>query len=112
MSGQQGALLLTVGVHVAGLVLLVLVIVRSQDDSPDPRAWWRDDGDDDSRPGDEPPAPSHGGLPLPDAAPSAVRLRAPGRIAAGYERHERRPAHAPAREPSRYTAPPHGKGVS
>ena len=36
--------------------------------------------------------------PLPDAAPSPVRLREPGRIADGYPRPARRPAHAPERD--------------
>ncbi len=50
-------------------------------------------------PGD-PSGDRDGALPLPDAGPAPVRLREPGRIAEGYPRRERRPAHEPERRPA------------
>ena len=50
---------------------------------------------------DPPPEPGGdrgGGLPLPGASPSPVRLREPGRLAEGYPRRPRRPEHVPAPE--------------
>jgi hypothetical protein len=49
----------------------------------------------------DPPAPDpdgdrDGGLPLPGAAPSSVRLRSPGRLREGYPKPQRRPEHVPA----------------
>ena len=104
MSGELVALLLTFGVHVAGAAVLVSMILRNSD--VDWRSWWpHDDDDGGSPPPEPPPAPSGGGdgLPLPDAAPAAVRLRAAGRLSDAYVRPERRPAHVPAppeREPA------------
>ena len=104
MSGELLALLLTFGVHVAGAVVLVSLILRNSD--LDWRSWWpQDDDDGGSPPPEPPPAPSGGGdgLPLPDAAPARSRLREPGRLGEAYPRPARRPAHtpAPARDPDR-----------
>ena len=102
MGSKDAAILLTVVVHVVGTLLLVWLLVQGQEDRPDLRGWWRgDDGRDGPQPRDEPPAPRGGGLPLPVAQPSRVRLREPGRIAGGYRRPVRRPAHEPARHPER-----------
>jgi hypothetical protein len=72
----------------------------------------RPPGDDDDGPGDGPgggsgsgsggPSPSprgpSDGIPLPDARPSRLRLRGPGRIAHGFRRPARRSApHPPSR---------------
>ena len=53
-------------------------------------------------PREPPPEPGgdRGGLPLPGAAPSPVRLREPGRLGESYPRRPRRPEHAPG-EPER-----------
>jgi hypothetical protein len=93
------ALALTVLVHVIGMAALVWALLLDDENRPDWRGWWPG-GD------DEPPAPpasprDGGGLPLPDAVPSAVRLREPGRLAEGHPRPARRPEHAPVRVPSR-----------
>jgi hypothetical protein len=58
------------------------------------RDWWPRD-DDGGGGGDDP------GPPLPDADPSGIRLREPGRIADGHPRAPRRPEHAPRRVPQR-----------
>ncbi|WP_445151049.1 hypothetical protein [Baekduia sp. Peel2402] len=107
------AILLTVIVHFLGAMVLVKVILDGE------QVDWRGllfPGDDDGPgPGFDPPpvdeGPDGGGVlaptPLPDAAPSPVRLREPGRIGEGYPRPARRPAHpqrtpapAPPREPA------------
>jgi hypothetical protein len=88
------ALALTVLVHVIGMATLVWALLHDDEKRSDWRDWWPRD--------DEPPQPrDRGGLPLPDASPSAVRLREPGRIADGHPRPARRPEHAPERVPAR-----------
>ena len=63
-------------------------------------------GSDDDGPGGAPLDPPDtggdrdGGLPLPGAAPSPVRLREPARLGDGYPRRPRRPEHVPG-EPDR-----------
>lgn len=102
MGGPEAALLLTLVVHVIGSFVLIWALVAGQDEKPDWRGWWRgDDGEDPGPPPVDPPAPPGDGLPLPDAAPAAARLREPGRIAERYERPARRPAREPEREPAR-----------
>jgi hypothetical protein len=91
------ALGLTVLVHVVGLAALAWGLLLNEENRPDWRSWWP--GDDDQEPPDPRPQPRDGGLPLPDAAPSAVRLREPARLGEGHPRPARRPAHAPARTP-------------
>ncbi|WP_210492716.1 hypothetical protein [Patulibacter sp. SYSU D01012] len=71
------------------------------------RGWFRDDDGGTPRPA--PVAPRGGGgsePPLPTAAPSAVRLREPGRLADRLPAPPRRPRH-PARpaEPARTEEP-------
>jgi hypothetical protein len=92
------ALGLTVGAPiVGGLALIYGLVAESQ--TPPPH-WRRGPGDGGS-PGPERPArpPRGGGLPLPGAAPSSVRLRSDDAIAGGYARRARRPTHAPQRPP-------------
>jgi hypothetical protein len=92
------ALALTVLVHVIGMAALVWALLHDDEKRSDWRDWW-------PRGDDDPPAPpqprDRGGLPLPDAQPSAVRLREPGRLADGHPRPARRPEHAPERVPER-----------
>ncbi|MDP2711396.1 MAG: hypothetical protein Q8O56_09270 [Solirubrobacteraceae bacterium] len=114
------AMALVFAVHVAGAVLLVWALLDAEQ-----RGRWRRGGE----PGDDgdgggggggggwPKAPPPSGpdrhderrrrpLPLSDSAPSRVRLREPVRLAGGYRRVTRRPAHgtesppAPRRLPS------------
>lgn len=100
MGGPEAAPLLTFVVHVIGVVVLIWAIVAGQDERPDGRGWWRGDDGEDPAPVPDPPAPRGGGLPLPEAKQSLVRLREPGRIARHYELPERRPAREPRREPA------------
>ena len=103
MAVEIVALGLTVLAHLVGAAVLVYFLLDG--DGFDWKVLWpRDDdggpGGDDPR--DDDRGPSGGGdraVPplLPDAAPSAVRLREPGRIAEGYPKPARRPEHVPER---------------
>ena len=108
------ALALVFVVHVVGGVMLVWALLDA-----DQRAGWRRRWDPPRPPrggGDDPPAPPAppsgsprraepplAPLPLPVAAASRVRLRAPGSVADGYPRPARRPAHEP--QPQRAPVP-------
>jgi hypothetical protein len=96
------AIVITLLAHVVGAGVLIWALLDG--DRPD---WRRllfpkdDDGDGGSGPDDplDPvPGPGgDGGLPLPGAQPSGVRLREPGRLGDGYPRPPRRPEHVPER---------------
>jgi hypothetical protein len=96
------ALALTVLVHVIGMAALVWALLHDDENRPDWRGWWP--GGDDDPPAPPPTPRDRGGLPLPDAEPSPVRLREPGRLADVYGRPARRPEHAPERTPARTPA--------
>lgn len=105
MSVEVLAIALTLVVHVIGAGILIYVLL---DGNIDWRELWPGDDDGRGRGPDEPvdgDGPDGGGVlaptPLPDAAPSPVRLREPGRIGERYPRPTRRPEHAPEREPAR-----------
>jgi hypothetical protein len=93
---------ITLLVHIVALVALVWTLLGDPEDRPDWRDWWP--GDDDDRPREPTPGPRGGDLPLPDAVPSAVRLREPASPRSGHPRPERRPAHPPERVPGRSPA--------
>jgi len=94
------AIVLTFVVHVLGIGALVWHLLHDDEgERPDWRGWFRDD--DAPAPTGPHPSPSGDGLPLPDAAPSGVRLREPARLADALPRPARRPAHAPQRAPER-----------
>jgi hypothetical protein len=102
MSAQLIAIGLTLLVHVVGAVFLIWAMIGPDDDVRRLRDWWPRDDD-----GSEPPRPPEpdagpGGLPLPTAGPSPMRLREPGRLADGHPAPPRRPEHPrrPAREPA------------
>jgi hypothetical protein len=100
------ALALTLVVHVIGAGVLIWALLDG--DGIDWRSFWPrdDDGPGGGGPPEpEPPAPPRGGVPLPDASPSAVRLREPGRIGDVHPRPARRPEHAPERTPRRVPQP-------
>jgi hypothetical protein len=106
MSGaaQIAALAITFFVHVAGALCLVWALMGERGFGG-LRDWWNDGGDGPPPPepsDPEPPRPGGPGLalPLPDAAPSDVRLREPGRIADAHPAPARRP-HEPVRRPER-----------
>jgi hypothetical protein len=101
VSKEVLALGLTVLVHIVGMAALVWALLLDEDNRPDWRGWWPGDDPGDDLPPAPRPGPRGGDLPLPDAAPSAVRLREPGRLGDGYPAPARRPAHAPERVPER-----------
>lgn len=95
------ALLLTFAVHVVGAGVLIWALVdRDGEDAGSWRDWWPRDG----REPEPPVAPLGPGGPgaetpvLPDAVPSPVRLREPGRIGDHKPAPARRPVHPPAPE--------------
>jgi hypothetical protein len=104
MTWEIVAIVLTLVVHVLGAGVLIWNLLDGED--VDWRALWPRDDDGPGGGWDPPgdgPEPDGGsgvvvGAPLlPDAAPSAVRLREPGRIGDGYPRPARRPEHVPER---------------
>jgi hypothetical protein len=103
VSLEIAAIVLTLVAHVVGAGILIWNLL---DGDVDWRVLWP--RDDDGRGGDGPPEPEDRPGPggdgiterpplLPDAVPSAVRLREPGRIGDALPRPARRPEHAPRR---------------
>jgi hypothetical protein len=93
---QVLALMLVFVVHVIGGALLVWALL-DDDTRSGWRRRWRRGADEPPRLPLEPPATTavRPPLPLPDATPSALRLREPYRAGAGFVWPGRRPAHAP-----------------
>ena len=93
-------MLFLVGVHIFGFIavgLLMLPVLRDDPSETDEEGGSSDDGWG-NRPNVK-PDPSRwpgGGIPLPDAEQSAVRLREPGRLADKLTAPERRPTREPA----------------
>ena len=103
------ALALVFVVHVVGGVMLVWALLDAEQRSGWRRRWGRG-GD-----ADPPAAPPQDGggaartppaLPLPGAEPGRARLREPVRVADGYPRPSRRPAHRPEPTPQPQPASP------
>jgi hypothetical protein len=92
------------GIHLFGFIAVgILMIPTLRDDDP---PTDQDSGSDDgwgnlptSRP--DPRGWPGGGIPLPDAEQSSVRLREPGRLADKLTHRERRPSREPSRSPER-----------
>ena len=105
---EIAAIVLTFVVHVIAAGVLVWALIdHDRDDAGSWRDWWPKDGREPEPPA-EPWGPGGDGVKapiLPDAQPSPVRLRTPGRIA---EHHApaRRPMHPPLPErPAREREP-------
>lgn len=100
---QVQLLLLLLGVHLLGLaavVVLMVPLLRNDDQGMDEDSDGSDDGWG-NRPNVK-PDPGRwpgGGIPLPDAEQSRVRLRGPGRLSERLRPRERRPAREPERTP-------------
>jgi hypothetical protein len=97
MSGQAIAVLITGLSHVGAAVILVVMLIRFGGARPQDLRDWSD-GDD--GPGGGPDlrptgGPGGGGIPLPDADSSAVRLRGPGSIAPTFSTPRRSPHRRP-----------------
>jgi hypothetical protein len=99
-------MLFLVGVHIFGFVAVGLLMIPAlRDDNSD---TGDDSGSSDDGWGNRPnvkPDPSRwpgGGIPLPDAEQSPMRLRGPERLADKFGHRERRPVREPApRKPVR-----------
>jgi hypothetical protein len=93
------------GVHLIGVAAVAFLLFPALKDNPiapDPRF---EDGEDGWGRGPNlppaPPEPPRGGIPLPDAVPSGVRLREHGRLGDRLPHRERRPSREPAPGPVR-----------
>lgn len=93
------------GVHIIGLVCVaVLMFPALRDNHTGPDHPDSEGGEGWGRGPKVPPAkprPPRGGIPLPDAVPSRVRLREHGRLGEHLPQHQRRPAREPQRQPAR-----------
>jgi hypothetical protein len=104
VSDAQLLLWMTV-IHLVGFIAVGLLMIPALRDNEPPGD--QDSGSSDDGWGNLPrgkPAPTGwpgGGIPLPDAQQSRVRLRGPGRLSEERRRFERRPAREPSRRPVR-----------
>jgi|SRR5579862_1276787 len=106
MAGDAQVLLWIAGVHLLGLACVaVLLIPALRDNNPPPVRRNDNDSDDGWGRGPKlppaPPSPPRGGIPLPDAEQSRIRLREPGRLSELLPQPQRRPAREPDRRPTR-----------
>ena len=105
MSGDVQLLLLIAGVHIFGFAAVGVLMIPALRDGWNTPPGGSDSDDGGGRGPKVPPiapvSPSGGGLPLPDALPARVRLRDHQRLSDLLPGRERRPAHAPVREPAR-----------
>jgi hypothetical protein len=103
MSSAAQLVLMVGGMHILGLigaVLLIIPAIRDQPEPPQPPGGGSDDGGGGlRRPVPQTPVRPCGGIPLPDAEPSRIRLREPGRLGDRLPRPARRPAREPERRP-------------
>ena len=103
MVREGGLIILLTGVHALGLGLLCGMLWLSF--RADDRTSGEDEGDggwgNDRRPPEDSRGPRDGGLPLPDAEQSKVRLREPGRLSDRLARPERRRTEEPVRIPAK-----------
>lgn len=93
------------GVHLIGLLCIVVLMLPALRDEPSGPLFGTDEGDEGWGRGPKTPPsrpePPRGGIPLPDADPAAVRLREPGRLGDLRPPRQRRPAREPDRSPTR-----------
>jgi hypothetical protein len=107
MRGETQLLLMIAGVHLVGLGCVgALMFPALRGDAQQPPEPPSDSGSDDGRGNDRtrpkgPTVKPRGGIPLPDADQSRVRLRDERRLADHLPRPERRPAREPSRTPTR-----------
>jgi hypothetical protein len=99
-------LLLLFGVHLLGFIAIAVLAIpalREKNDGADDEDSSGSDDGWGNRPNvtPDPTLWPGGGIPLPDAEQSSVRLRGPGRLSDRARRPERRPVRDPQRHPSR-----------
>jgi hypothetical protein len=105
MSGDAQVLLWIAGVHLLGLGCVAILLIPALRDDTGGGVRRPDEGDDGwgrrgPKPPPQPPAPPRGGIPLPDAVQSRIRLREPGSLSELLPRTQRRPAREPDRRPT------------
>jgi hypothetical protein len=106
MSGDAQVLLWIAGVHLLGLGCVAILLIPALRENG-PGTTKRQDSDSDEGWGHGPklpparPTPPRGGIPLPDAVQSRIRLREAGRLSELLPRRERRPAIEPVPRPTR-----------
>jgi hypothetical protein len=106
MGGDSELILLTIaGVHLLGLGCVAVLMFSALREGPADPPWANPDSDDGrgNKP-QHPRAPSgrpRGGIPLPDAEPSRVRLRDHRTLAERLPGYQRRPVREPSRTPVR-----------
>jgi hypothetical protein len=104
MSGDTQLVLMIAGMHLLGMVCAAVLILPALRDRPDIPPHQSDPGSDDGwgrgphRP-PTPPDPPRGGIPLPDAEQTRVRLRDHRKLRERLPTRERRPAREPDRRP-------------
>ena len=105
LGGSQLMLVMIAGVHLLGLgcvAILMLTALREEPQDPPQQGGGSDDGrGNDRRRPRQPFDRPRGGIPLPDAEQSRIRLRDHRRLSDKVPRRIRRPAHEPARRPVR-----------
>ena len=106
MSGDYQLLLMIAVMHLLGLACVVVLIVVAMREHDDDMRGHGETGSDDGW-GNEPRRPRQpsdrpwGGIPLPDAKPSRLRLRDHRKLLDLLPRRERRPSREPERTPVR-----------
>lgn len=106
MTGEGQLLLWIAGVHLLGLALVAALMIPALRDHPDGPGGQSDADSDDGwgnnpRGPHDPPRVPGGGIPLPDAQPSSVRLRDHRRLTDHRSGRGRRPVREPVRLPAR-----------
>jgi hypothetical protein len=107
MSSDAQLMLMIAGMHLLGLVCAAVLLVPALRERPEFPPQNSDPGSDGGwgRGPDRPPPPqdppSGGGIPLPDAVQSRVRLRDHRKLSEQLPKRDRRPAREPERTPAR-----------
>jgi hypothetical protein len=105
MSGEAQLMLWIAGVHLLGLGCVAVLLIPALKDEQVPKRQSDNDSDEGWGRGPKPtpkaPTPPRGGIPLPDAIQSRIRLRDHRKLGELLPHRERRPAREPARRPQR-----------
>ncbi len=105
MSGAGELILVVAGMHLLGLAcaaFLIVVALKGRPEPPQPPPGSDSEGGGGLRPRlPRSPTRPKDGVPLPNARPSRIRLREPGRLADLLPARQRRPAREPQRIPVR-----------
>ena len=100
-----------IAIHLAGFLIVGILMLPTMDDTqaetdPDDGRSNDDGWGNQPQDGPRPTTWPGGGLPLPDAEQSRIRLREPGRLSDHIERRRRQPERAPDPRPERRPGTP------